>query len=191
MLLEFKPFEATSVYRFIDPDTQFKYIADSLPSLVQLITTYRANNRFPPIEELPSVLENYFCTLPENCGKCRKRKMLKRGLYAYIKGGLVLLQNLWYDKTVTLEVADKRAFQCSTCSLNIFPDKGPFVRWSDKIAEASVGDKKTKHNDLLGNCSACSCCLRAKVWYTGPFNLSENERMSMEAVACWQLKENA
>jgi hypothetical protein len=188
MLLKFRPFNTSLVWKFQDPDTRFHYSADSRENLVRLIVQYRANNQLPPIERLDLVLENYLCRLPQNAGKCCARGKLQRGLYTFLKGGLVLVQNLLYDKTVDDEVANERAKQCVACPLNVFPDKGPFVKWADRIAEASVGPKTTAYNDKLGSCAACTCVLKAKVWYAGTLTLSKEEKGMMEAVNCWQLK---
>lgn len=150
---------------------------------------YRAQNELAPIESLDLVLENYLCHLPQNLKKCRPCDKLKRGLLTYIKGGIVLLQNLWYDNPVEETEANRRAEICIKCPLNVFPDKGPFVAWSDAIALASVGDKKVARHEELGNCAGCTCCLKAKVWYRGPFDLTTTEQSLMRSVKnCWQLE---
>lgn len=187
MLLKFRPFQTSQTWKFVDPDTSRVLSASSQKELIQLIVTYRSQNQLPPIEELDKVLEHYLCTLPENTGKCCSRGKLKRGLFTYIKGGMVLLQNLMYSNFVSDRVAEKRAEQCVACPLNVFPDKGPFVKWSDSIASNSVGDKRTKHYEQLGNCAMCSCVLNAKVWYAGKVRLTKVESTLAEQVNCWQL----
>ena len=190
-MLEFKPFEGSAEFTFIDPDTNYHYSAETFTSLVSFIVNYRAQNRLKPIVGLGQVINNYLCGLSCNTGKC-KQAALKRGFYQYVKGGVALLENLYFgeDNMVPQAKADERALICLTCPFNVIVDKGPFIRWSDDLALACVGDKKSKYHDALGNCEGCSCCLRAKVFFKGPFKLPKTERskMGQASAACWQLK---
>ena len=188
LLFKFKPFEATTIFQFQDPDTGRVHTAKDKKELVQLIVSYRAQNQLEPIENLDIVLEHYLCTLPQNCGKCCFRDRLKRGFFTYLKGGIMLVKNYWYKETVTPEEAEERAKQCAACPLNVFPDKGPFVRFADEIAMSSVGTKRTTQYERLGNCAACTCVLNAKVWFKGKLSLTPEEKILMEGVRCWQLK---
>ena len=185
MLLKFKPFCAPLNYRFRDPNTGFKFEAASEKELVSRIRSYRQQNNLEPLEFLEAVIENYLCHRPENVGGCTQRGEFKRGVFAYLKGGLVLLKNLAYKSYVSQEVADKRAALCLQCPKNVFPDKDRFIKWSDSVAEASVGDRKAKGHELLGNCDVCSCVNKAKVWYPGPFTPTKEE-LAQFPDFCWQ-----
>jgi len=189
-MLQFNPFETSSFWEFPDPDTQYLHKASSREDLVKRIVAYRAANHLEDIERLDLVIDHYLCGHPKNTGKC-KDIPLKRGFLQYLKGGISLIQNLYYKKFVSKEVAEERALICSSCPCNTFPDSGPFIEWSDMIALHSVGDRRVIIADKLGSCLACSCVMKAKVWYTGPFNLSDEERDIMAACKkdCWQLKE--
>lgn len=192
MLLKFNAFAAAKEWSFKDPDTGYAYRASDRASLMRLIITYRAQNKLPAIEELSAILDNYLCNLPIHSGSCHPAPPLKRGLLAYVKGGIALVQNLWYNETVSQEVADARSAICKDCPLNQFPDKGAFVAWSDDIAVASVGSKRSLHHDELGNCVGCGCPLRAKVHFGGKITLTEKERTEMKTGSegrCWQIKE--
>ena len=114
---------------------------------------------------MDQVLENYWCGLPENAGKCSVVN-LSRGWYHYLKGGIALLENMFFGEKnmVSQEEADARGSVCIECPFNVFPDRDAFIQWSDEIAEASTGGKRSKHHDELGNCEICTCPLRAKVW---------------------------
>lgn len=186
-----KPFAAPARYIFQDPDTRYLYKAKNKESLFRQIIDYRDQNRLAPIIALEYVLEAYWCSLPENAGLCEKVK-LKRGLMHYIKGGISLIENLYYGEKniVAPEKAEKRAKICIGCSLNVFPDKDKFIQWSDEIAEASVGDRKVSVYEELGNCEGCTCPLRAKVWWKGDFKLKKEEIIKMHGAnpRCWQLE---
>lgn len=159
--------------------------------LVKHILSYRAQNGLPPIEALDRVLENYWCNLPENVGACESVE-IERGWLAYIHGGIALLRQMFYRAVVDQETADRRAAQCMACPFNVFPDKVGFLKWSDDIAEQSVGSKRAKHHDKLGNCEVCSCCLKAKVWYdkkNGALTFPKEQLELMAGVDCWQPKE--
>ena len=186
--LRFLPFQTSSVWRFKDPDTGYMHAANSRPDLVRSIVSYRANNRLAPIEQLESVLENYLCGLPENCGRC-EQKLIKRGFLTYLKGGISLLEWVLFpaDHTTDRATAEARAAQCVQCPYNVFPDKGPFLRWSDELALEMVGDKRVLQHELLGNCEVCSCILKASVWYKGDPKLAPAERKKAESVKCWKL----
>lgn len=187
--LMFNQFNSPKRFIFKDPDNQSKvYEGVSYQDLYAKIRGYRSQNEMSEIPYLETVVENYLCRLPENVGKCVPRPPLKRGLIPTIKGGIALIQNLMYSKFVSQEVADERALICVSCPKNVFPDKGPFLRWSDEIAELSVGKRRAKDHDRLGNCEVCSCPLRAKVWYTGPFKFTRRQ-ISKFPDFCWQKKE--
>lgn len=191
-MFTFKPFQTSPVWKLPDPDTGHLHTGTTRAELVSNIINYRAQNRLDKLERLDLVIDNYLCSLPENVGKCRPAPM-KRGLLQYAKGGLMLLSNLWYgdENMVDQAKADERATICKDCPCNEFPDRGMFIQWSDDIALNSVGERKSAHYDSLGNCAACSCCLRAKVWYKGPFKLSKDESAKMQLCnsQCWQAKE--
>lgn len=192
---KFKPFAAPKRFVFKDPDTGFNYEEKTEKELIQRIVNYRSQNQLKPIEHLELVLPNYWCGLPENLGECMAcppLNKLKRGLWPTIRGGIALVETLTYPKEhlVTQEEADNRAAICTKCVYNTFPDKGPFVRWSDKIAEAVLGDKRSKFHKLLGNCEVCTCTLKYKVFYKGDMGLNESQREKMRYVGCWQTEEN-
>lgn len=193
MFLTLKPFTPPRRYTFKDPDTGFQYAAKDRSELVQRIVTYRAQNKLEQIDHLNLVLENYWCMLPENAGACsplRPIKEIKRGFFETLKGGIALLKNVYYgeENIVSQSIADERSKICSTCPYNVFPDKTDFIAWSDELAEASVGPRRSKHHKDIGNCSVCSCPLRAKVWYKGPFSLPPAQKEQMIKVNCWQPK---
>jgi len=124
------------------------------------------------------VLENYWCGMPENAGKC-DLVSLQRGWYHYLKGGIALLENLFFGEKnmVVQEEADRRASLCLDCPHNVFPDRDKFVKWSDGIAEESTRGKRSKHFEDLGSCEICTCTLKAKVWHKSPeMNKEESEQ---------------
>jgi hypothetical protein len=183
-MLKLLPFYAPQEYVFSDPDTNHTFIANTQKELVTNIINYRAQNNLEPIQHLNLVLENYWCGLPENAGKCTKTE-LKRGWFLYWKGGVQVFKNVFYGEKnmVSQEVADARSVICSTCPENIFPDKDGFIEYSDRLAEASTGGKKTVKYSELGNCNLCTCTLKALVW-------SKNNKVSPEEnypAHCWKL----
>jgi len=188
MFLRFKPFEASWTFQFKDPDTAFTYHSHNLTELYRRIILYRQQNNLEMIEELPQVVENYLCGLPENVGKCQENIELDRKFTAYVKGGVSLLKNMLFGLYAKREVAEKRALQCVSCPNNVFPDKGAFLKWSDDIAIAQVGERKVTVHEQLGSCKVCSCPLRSKVFFEGkiaPF--PEEELVELKKVSCWQL----
>jgi len=181
-----KPFLGFQKYKFKDPDTNFKFEATTLAKLIQHIEQYRIQNELEPLEFINDVVLHYNCMLPENMGVCSPSgETLKRGVVQYIKGGVSLLKNLLYHKMVSQEEANKRAAICKLCPHNVFPDKGPFVKWADHIAEASTGGRKALDHNSLGNCELCTCPLRAKVWAIEPFGNSVEVDKSLPHF-CWQ-----
>jgi hypothetical protein len=187
--LQFNKFNAPRTFKFKDPDVRNKtYVGVSYEDLYRKIRGYRSQNELPEIPYLETVVEHYLCNLPEHIGSCRPRPPLKRGLIPTIKGGIALIANLMYSKFVPQETADARSYVCFTCPKNVFPDKGKFIQWSDDIAEMSVGSRKAKYHEGLGNCGVCSCPMRAKVWYTGPFKFPKKQLEEFPDF-CWQKKE--
>lgn len=188
MFKKFKPFEASSRIEFKDPDTGFIYIAKTLPELYVYIQKYRVQNGLPALDGLREVVENYLCTLPENRYKCNHVEV-PRSFSMYIKGGIALLKNMAFSRFVPQKVAEERAAQCVGCEHNVFPDKGPFMRWADEIAVSQVGERKTALDAQLGNCAVCSCVLRSKCHYGGKLDpFPPEELVKLKSVKCWQLK---
>lgn len=188
-MFKFLPFNAPSAYVFPDPDSGHEHKGVNKADVIQRIIKYRAQNGLEPIEELGTVLDNYWCLLPENMGKCEEFK-LQRGWFEVWKGGLQILKNIAFgsDAMVPQEEADRRAKICSDqdgipCQFNVFPDRDMFIKWSDAHAEASTGGRKSKPYATLGNCALCTCSLRAKVWAK---NALMTEKQSSRAPAvCW------
>jgi hypothetical protein len=189
--LEFSPGFASKVFKFKDPDTGYEYCAPNRKALLAHIESYRLQNELATIENIHQVVDNYLCQLPDNCGACRAASF-PRSFMGYLKGGIALIQNMYYgrDNLVSKEEADRRAGICIRCPNNVFPDKGPFIAWTDIMAEASTGGLKSKHYDELASCQVCNCPLRAKVWYGGKIVLSKEEQDSILKTMpeCWQLK---
>lgn len=185
----FKAFEAPKNYTFIDPDTGHIYLAKNQDSLIEDIVAYRAQNGLPQIDELPAVLQNYWCSLPQNVGKC-KDCGYPIGFIGYIRGGITLLKTAALKHFATQEEAEKRAAQCVTCKYNSFPDRGPFLTWIHETAISIVGERKTKVYEKLGVCAVCQCPIRAKVFVgekLPPFTPKQTELLA--SVDCWQLKQ--
>lgn len=188
-IAKFKAFQVPSRYVFKDPDTGREFSGKDMKELFDQIIPYREQNRLPTIDALDHVIENYLCHLPENSGKCEARN-LKRGWWQYLKGGISLLENLAYGKENMVEdsIAEERAKICIGCPNNVFPDKGGFLKWSDELAEAATGGRRIPSYDKIGNCSACSCVLKAKTFFKGPFKLTDKEKSKLPDF-CWMLKE--
>lgn len=174
------------MFEFKDPDSGRVHKANSKSDLVKLIIAYRQQNNYDPIELIDTVVDNYLCMLPNNAGKCAPFFPIKRGLWATFKGGVAVVKSLLYKSFATQEEADRRAAICKDCIYNVFPDKERFVRWSDSIAEASVGARKSKYHEELGNCDVCTCPLRAKVFFKGDIELTPEQISKMKKVNCWQ-----
>ena len=194
---KFKPFQGPSRYIFKDPDTGYQYQAETKQALVDHIITYRKQNKLDPINFLPDVLENYWCCLPENAPHCDS-VTLTRGLFQTIRGGIALLENLFYGEAnmSSLAEASRRAAICLECPINDFPDRSGFIKWSDDIAEKATGSRykelPPEVRDNLGNCRGCSCTLKAKVFHRYPIHLPDTEQSFMRSsnFECWQLPEN-
>jgi imidazole glycerol phosphate synthase subunit HisF len=91
-----------------------------------------------------------------------------------------------------MRVANERGAICVQCPLNAKYDVPWFEDWSNNVAIASVGDKQSQHHADLWTCSACSCPLKAKVFFNGKIELTkEQEKVIKETnPKCWQLSEN-
>ena len=190
MFKAFAPFEAPSRLQFKDPDTGYIYSDDSLRGLYTKIIQYRIQNELPTLDNLKEVVENYLCSLPENCNKC-KGVEIHRSLFQYVQGGVMLLKNMYFKKFVTDKVAEKRALQCVECRFNVFPDRNAFMKWADDVAVSQVGDRHVRKDleEKLGSCSICSCVLKAKVFVGGELpKFPEDQSKDLKSVNCWQLK---
>ena len=189
-LPKFKPLEAPDKYLFVDPDTGRKFQDATKHGIIKQIVSYRVQNELEPLEYLGVVIEAYMCSLPQYKYKCEQSAPFGRSIFAYMKGGMALIKNMFYGEKniVDQDVADKRSDQCIKCPNNVFPDKSDFLRWSDAVAEASTHGKKSKNYSELGNCKVCSCPLKAKVWYKGGDEKhTEKEIDEFKKVDCWQL----
>jgi hypothetical protein len=186
---QLKPFRGPKRYKFKDPDTGHTFSANKREELVHQIVSYRAQNELEPIEQLNLVIDAYLCSLPENVHNCYSGN-LQRGLLGYIKGGISLIKNMLYDSYVEQDTADARASLCIKCPQNVFPEnKETFIHWSDNLSLQVIGDRRSIHHEDLGNCAACSCLLKSKVWLGGRIEL-DPEEVEQTPSFCWQRKEN-
>lgn len=188
---EFKPFISPRRFVFTDPDTKREFTGTSIPHLARQIRGYREQNELPPLDLLEVVIENYLCTLPIHVGSCQPIKKASRGFVQYLQGGVAFLRNIVYKSFEPQEEADRRGEICTRCPHNVFPDRGPFIKWIDDIAERSIGKLQSKHHNELGICEVCSCPLRSKVFYNGKIKLTKEQRSTMEALIdpkCWQVE---
>lgn len=188
MFLRFKAFVGPKVYEFMDPDTGYVYRENTFSDLLKSIISYREANKLETIPHIKTVVENYLCELPIHQDCCEPHPNIQRNFGKYIKGGVALLKSFLYKNMVTQEVADKRSEQCADCPFNVFPEKDTFVILADRVAEKSIGDRRSKYHDDTGNCEICSCLIRSKVWYKGAIPISDEEVVRMGKVNCWQLK---
>lgn len=103
-----------------------------------------------------------------------------------MNGGIALLTNVFLPEKsrVTQEEADKRSKICTDCNYNVFPDKNFYAKWADELMEDSIGDARSINHDKLGNCAACTCPLRPKVWSKGPFSFTTEEYEKLPEW-CW------
>lgn len=189
MFRKFRAFEASSIFEFVDPDTGFKFKAGKLMDLYKDIILYRQQNNLTPIESLNHVVENYLCSLPENCNKCQENDTITRSFSQYIQGGIALLKNMAFKKYASQHVAETRGAQCSTCRFNVFPDKSGFLAWADDIAISQVGERKVSMASELGSCSVCQCPLRGKIFVADTLPKFPDDQVDkLKSVSCWQLK---
>lgn len=185
--MQFKPFQTSTHWAFKNPENGRELKANSKGELLVLLVSYRLQNGFPALEFPDQVIDNYLCEHPSNVGRCQPIPELKRGVLAYITGGVALLKTFLYKKFASQELADERAAVCVQCPHNIFPNKGDFVKWADSVAEASIEGRRSKYHDELGNCAICSCNMRAKVFYGDKIELTQSE-YAQAPDFCWQKK---
>lgn len=186
MIYKFKPFQGPHQYVFRDPDTGYKYKEPNKKQLISRIQAYRSQNGLSEIDFIEDVLENYWCSLPENVGRCEGKK-LQIGVLPMLKAGIVVLKNFLYDSVVKQEVAEKRALQCVGCKYNRMPENEGVKAWLDLIAINSVRKHKTSQYDKLGTCGVCECALNMKVFYNGKIDVPTKTQMEKyDEVDCWQ-----
>jgi hypothetical protein len=187
MISKFKPFLGPQQHVFKDPDTGIEYSEKDKKTLINRIVAYRRQNELPEIEFLDDVLENYWCSLPENTGRC-EHKALGIGILPIMKAGMIMLKNFLYDSVVGQDVAEKRAAQCVGCKFNRLPESSGVKSWLDLIAINSVKGHRTSQYEKLGTCSVCECPLNMKVFYNGKVDKPTIEQQKkFDEVTCWQL----
>jgi len=157
----------------------------SKKTLLDRIQLFRQQNNLPELEYLDDTVENYWCGLPENIGRCEP-KTLPLGILGTLKGAIVVLKNYMYKSFAPQEVAEKRAKQCASCKYNTNTNEQR--GWVELVALNSIGSKRTAQFDRLGKCAVCSCVLNMKVFYDGKIEKPTPDQMEKyESVQCWQL----
>lgn len=187
MFSKFKVFDGVNKFTWVDPDTGRAFQESSKKLLIDRIQSYRKANNLEEIEHISFVLENYWCSLPENAGRCEPIQQLPRGVVGYLKGGIALMSTVLYKSFAHQNTADARAKQCVKCPYNVFPDKTGFRAWSDWIAVKSVERRESIHREELGECAICTCPLKAKVFWDGPVDIKPEWEEPLKEVKCWQL----
>lgn len=186
MIFKFKPFQGPSRYVFKDPDTGLEYSETSKKTLISRIKAYRSQNKLEEIEFLDDVLENYWCALQENVGRCSPIAT-QRGVTGYLKGGVSLLRNVTYSLYTSQEEAERRAEICNKCPHNVFPNKTKFMAWIDNLAYHALGGRETSKDKNLGQCELCTCPLRVKVHMGGDLGVTP-DLLKVLPEYCWQKK---
>lgn len=186
MFQKFKNFTGPASFHFKDPDTGLTYQEKSKEDLILRINSYRSQNKLEKIELLSFVLENYWCSLRENIGKCVPVQT-KRGILGYIKGGIALAKAVMYSKFCTLAEASRRADICIKCPHNVIPTNATWL--NQKIYHMIGDDKKTPVDEYLGECEICSCPLKAKV-HIGEEIILDKDTENKLPDYCWQKKGN-
>lgn len=179
---KFKANKGPREWLFVDPDTSRSFKGATKTQVFNEVVDYRIANKLSPIQHLGDIIEDYTASMPINEGKWNYHP-LRRGWLQTFKGGVALLENIFFGEAnmVSQEEAERRAAICVSCPHNIFPDKSGFVAWADAIAEHSTDGRKTSRDSELGNCEVCTCVLKAKVHYRGPFD-SNSDFPNF----CWQ-----
>lgn len=187
-MLKFNPFQAPVRYVFVDPDTGREFVGKTKEDLVVHIRNYRTQNELDEIDYLDMAIDDYLCRLPENAGKCGEME-LKRGWFEWSTGAFNVIKNVFFgDKNIVDQSeAERRSKICLGCPYNIFPDRDNFIKFADGLAEAQTQGRKVSEHEKLGSCEVCTCSLRSKVFFKGPFLLRQAQKDKMKAVGCWQV----
>ena len=141
--------------------TPYSDVAD----LLSHIHAYCDENDLKQLSDVEYLVHNYLCSKSHIRSICRKLPQLERNLGQRIMGGLNLIWRLqnsasWYVDSLT---AERRARMCVQCPRNKMFSKNSLERFEERMMKKATGDRTTKQDHMLHNCSVCSCNLRSAV----------------------------
>jgi len=179
-------------YRYVHPETGHLTHAWTYVDWVEFARQHLLANNLPVPDDLGEQMQNQLCQTLEP-GWCnfddpnRPRAsttlswndvMAGIGTFTrWLKAGL---------KFVSQTEADRRAFICSRCYLNVNVQG---CAGCQKVVEELVGNKKSKYDPALRSCGACKCFLRAKVHF--PISILDKSGVNQELYPgfCWAKKD--
>lgn len=176
-------------WKYQEPSTGVEFTAFDYQDLRLRVLAHRRGNGIELSPLWNEELENYICEQnpyldcfdPEKIGTtcALTLEVLRRFLgtmWAWLKGGGGLVEQ---------EVAESRAAICVTCPKNIVVQGCWGCAGLTGLVAELKGDKSTKYDDQLQNCSICCCVNRVKIWMPLESMKSDLEYPSF----CWLTKE--
>ena len=201
-----------------DPETGKIITGDALSLIVEEVTSWLlANGRDAGAVE-DEVHERTAAVLISK--NLRKYVVIqgdvKRTMKQYLSGGKALMMSWWEQSPISglirgelergrevhvdQEEADRRARICcqvnngDPCDENVVPVSKSWAQsWTDGKMLESVEGKKTEFHDDLGVCKACTCELRAAIWWKPNILVASMKSANYEKKLpshCWKLHLN-
>lgn len=203
---------------WIDPLTGFKYNADyghgekGLVRLLEHVRRYRADNMLTALDENEArrLIENDICKRPGMLSRCVDVTQTKRTVGQMVTGAIAAVKaisstfvpGMHEHAMVSQRLAEKRAAICEKCPMNAPPaDQSSIEQLQDKAMLKLIGSRRTSIHENLFSCAACTCNVRAKVWFakrTIIQSLDDAVKRKLASIVhdkhgspmvCWQLSE--
>lgn len=164
-------------WRFTVPQTGATFISHDWVQFTNSLREHYLANNIPLKEGWKDDLADKLCqqNMPlwhEHCKHAGKPKPRKGLSFGAIMSGLnvlkVCVERILKGEAAWIpqEEAERRAAICVGCDLNskhISFGCGSCMGAFTKLLKLIIGNKKTSHDNLLGQCGVCSCALKASV----------------------------
>lgn len=191
-------------WRFVDPESGFRFKDYSLDELVTHVDEYRAQNKMDPLPDTRAIVMHYICSQKKSGERCVAVRAMTRSLSQYLSGMNAALKMVLRRPSrgfVLQNTAEARAAICVRCPYNkINQNHKSLGNYADRAVQAIVGARTTPFDGRLFSCSICTCPLRSKVHVAQDIvesSLSQRERVRLpnglpgldgELLYCWQIK---
>lgn len=186
-----------------------------LMKLMEHVKKYCDDNLLPTIQpvELRRLIENEICKRDGMAGRCMDAfhvggtRAAREYLSGAMAGAKTIIARITGDherNMVNPRLANRRAAVCLNCPLHVKPDENDATlmeKFTDAVMLKMIGSRRTERHDELMSCAACTCCMRAKVWFSRKtiaesLDKKQIEKMksvtvgkNAEPMVCWHIKE--
>lgn len=174
-------------YRYVDPDTQYPFVAGFLSDLVDKVKAHRRGNKLSIPADLSERIEDWMCrSMPDGVCVSTDTNSSWRGSKRLVEDTINRTVGAFrHSRVVNEQTANERAEICIACSHNVRTPGCSSCRGVNRITKELAGGRWTKADSRLHSCERTGTLLRVMVHYgTTPIKANVDVRIPKPR-NCW------